>query len=574
MEDNQTNNKKLSLLFLFIFILSLSGLTYAGFIYDGISLDNVITTGNISMSFIEPSNAYILDNAMPMNDDVAIATGHGFEFQIISNATTNTNDLEGIEIPYEINIEIVDVDTNYVAIPNDKVKVYLVDQGSGEVVLEPTLISNLEGSSLREGSKVLFNSINLHNQGRGETVKNYKLLAWIDKNYEIVDSDTSKYQYKFRININYGVSAGGSSPDGPVDVIDNEDPVLTLTAKDFTININATDNVGVVAYAISNNLTDTPQWVDISSTLNFVKSTQVDNYGNYYVYVKDAKGNTVNSMVKVKSPIPTDNYENGMLGYAVLGNNKENVTTGDVGLLKSIDTNYPSEAEHYPTYYFKGVVINNYVKFGKVGNDDLLWRIVRLNEDGTIRIVLQTPLNRQKFNDNFNAAKYMYFRESSTTGIMGTLNNWYDAEFIADKTKVATSSFCEQAKVVFDSNWAFEGSDTMISKNDYTSNFKCNATGLISDQNIGLLSIDEVMMSGILLKSGTNSSYLYTNDSFWTMSPAGFKDRARVWVIGTSGIAKNTGVSSTGYASRPVINLKANVEVISGNGEEGSPYQI
>ena len=79
-----------------------------------------------------------------------------------------------------------------------------------------------------------------------------------------------------------------------------------------------------------------------------------------------------------------------------------NNTTDASGLYKSTDTNTGK-----PTYYFRGNVTNNYVKFA-----GQTWRIVRVNEDGTIRIVMQDGINSNAniaFNSSRNNYTYMYY---------------------------------------------------------------------------------------------------------------------------------------------------------------------
>ena len=63
------------------------------------------------------------------------------------------------------------------------------------------------------------------------------------------------------------------------------------------------------------------------------------------------------------------------------------------GLYKSTATNTGK-----PTYYFRGNVENNYVSFA-----GFTWRIVRITEDGTIRIIMQDGINSNAniaFNSN------------------------------------------------------------------------------------------------------------------------------------------------------------------------------
>ena len=81
--------------------------------------------------------------------------------------------------------------------------------------------------------------------------------------------------------------------------------------------------------------------------------------------------------------------------------------------------------------------------------------------------------------------------------------------------------------------------------------------------------------------ANTNKSYyLYktasngvNNYQWWTMSPAGFDtNRASAWRVGTSG---DPSLDFVDYAFRlrPVINLKADVQV-TGSGTVGSPYLV
>ena len=70
MEENKKGKKKLIVTIVFIVALTalVVGITYAIIIYTGNSSDNSISTGRISMSYTEPTNALIIENALPMSD--------------------------------------------------------------------------------------------------------------------------------------------------------------------------------------------------------------------------------------------------------------------------------------------------------------------------------------------------------------------------------------------------------------------------------------------------------------------------------------------------------------------------
>ena len=74
--------------------------------------------------------------------------------------------------------------------------------------------------------------------------------------------------------------------------------------------------------------------------------------------------------------------KDGILGESVTG------TACESGC-KITDQNgvYETEDDDGKSYIFRGTVSNNWVKFGKKGNDDIWWRIIRINGDGTIRLI-------------------------------------------------------------------------------------------------------------------------------------------------------------------------------------------
>ena len=79
--------------------------------------------------------------------------------------------------------------------------------------------------------------------------------------------------------------------------------------------------------------------------------------------------------------------------YTILAKNTVNETTPNFastattneGLFKA-DDDY-TETTGMKSYYFRGAVDNNWVKFGKEGDKDIYWRIIRINGDGSIRMI-------------------------------------------------------------------------------------------------------------------------------------------------------------------------------------------
>ena len=270
-----------------------------------------------------------------------------------------------------------------------------------------------------------------------------------------------------------------------------------------------------------------------------------------------------------------------VLSKAILEDNKlitatptlttsSNNTNDASGLYSSTATNTGE-----PTYYFRGNVTNNYVKFA-----GFTWRIVRINEDGTVRLIMQDGINNNtnyQFNSNYNNYTYMYYTNSNAKT---TLENWYQTNIgsKADLAKNVASGnyYCEQAKQKRADSYT-SGSATMTTYNKYTPDFKCESDGNgkgIVNASVGLLNYDEVAYAGGYPYSNNNSYYLYNSAiDWWTMSPASFSGSySCVWYISTSGSNYDHHIYDT-YHLRAVLNLTANTQII-GNGTSSNPYKL
>ena len=220
------------------------------------------------------------------------------------------------------------------------------------------------------------------------------------------------------------------------------------------------------------------------------------------------------------------------------------------------------------TYYFRGNPTNNYIKFA-----DKDFRILRVNEDGSIRIILTTSIGRNKFNSEFKAYYNMYYTNSE---IKTAVENWYKTN-ITDKgfdgKVVSGNYFCEQAKVVYSTDFT-AGSATVATKDNYTPSFDCttdgNGKGIVSGK-VGLITMDEVLFAGGVIATGSNI-YLGNGSSYWMMSLAGFYTSANAWLVHAVGSINTSNVNTT-FGVRPVLNLSADT-LASGSGTSSDPYVV
>ncbi len=248
--------------------------------------------------------------------------------------------------------------------------------------------------------------------------------------------------------------------------------------------------------------------------------------------------------------------------------NSSNNTRDASGLYKSTATNNGKE-----TYYFRGNVTNNDVKFA-----GLDWKIIRINEDGTVRLILNGRLGTggYVFNSVYDTYDKMYY--SNGSNVKTQVDSWYTTN-ITDKgydSYVSTGIFCEQAKVKYSTSYT-SGAATMAVYTAYTPDFKCTTDGNgkgVLNSKVGLITYDEVLHAGGYFNK-SNSSYYLHNGSYgiWTMSPVGlYSNFAYVWFVSTDGTVHRDFVPDN-FSLRPVINLTTSVTA-TGTGTSTDPYVI
>ena len=261
-------------------------------------------------------------------------------------------------------------------------------------------------------------------------------------------------------------------------------------------------------------------------------------------------------------------------------------TTNENGLFKKTVTNGYG-GQDGDTYYFRGNVTNNVVEFA-----DYTWRVVRINEDGTIRLILDdkiiTGINGYEiyrfYHDNNAGYNYMYYSNTDSIGdgdypdIKYTVDKWYK-DNITDKgygDRVASGNyFCEAANVVENDGFrTAEGTTHMTIRPNYTPTLSCiedaNGHKFVSGP-VGLITYDEAAYAGAVSYITGNTYYLNRNinnepfsneitDTWWTMTPGGINTNDNnivyAWAI------NSTYDLTEFYADyrlhvRPVINIKA-----------------
>lgn len=216
-------------------------------------------------------------------------------------------------------------------------------------------------------------------------------------------------------------------------------------------------------------------------------------------------------------------------------------------------------------YYFRGNVENNYVSLA-----GLLWRIVKINEDGTVKIVLNDATeNMEKINENGSGTSFDFY----TSHINNYLEEWYNVHLKDFDSLISSTKYCYDDSIVsdeFDKIWYLSNIRLL---EDYHPINICSGTTI--SKKIALLTADEVMFAGV--NKNENKAYYLYNESiqraWWTMTPSKMENNTvSFYVVGEDGSLKNDN-ETTSLFSRPAITLIKKVKVI-GEGTKDNPYTV
>ena len=299
------------------------------------------------------------------------------------------------------------------------------------------------------------------------------------------------------------------------------------------------------------------------------------------------------------------------------------VTTASEKGLYAADDDYTATTG-MKSYYFRGAVDNNWVKFGKDSTGkDIYWRIIRINGDGSIRMIYTgttaptsstatvmtgdgTQISTSKLNGSYNNpiyVGYMYTLDeqhgnSTTSTIKTTIDNWYKMTTLKDNDLVADRLFCNDRSATKSTSSTPGEIGGMSTRSDYyygthirlitnktplltcpteSDKFTVNARNgngaLIYP--VGFITADEVAMAGGVYGQENKTFYLYSNQNYWSMSPRyyyGYDAGANEFYINSAGNLKDSRVDNS-YGVRPVVSLSSKVK-LSGSGTYNDVYTV
>ena len=640
-----------------ILILVLAmGLSYGYYLLNRVQENNnIVGSKCFNLEFTNEKNAINLDNMYPISDE------EGRKLTPYSFTITNTCDMLA---GYTVNMEMLEgttLNSKYldVMVNNEQIKLLTNYESTNTVITGST-----ESRILAKGTLAYNDSVD------------YTVRFWMDKDVE--DMESMNKLFKSKIVISATPSSWNPKDAGyntlhdailaneyqttPADAISKieakGEPNLSQTApiikwiektgETSTRRVSKPTADAISSVAQLKDLNADEQYMYVCTTKTFNSETArysldgcslkdpttLDYSGNtkYYYFEEYMAYNQTNSKLYVVRN--TDNINvylitgatkttstqtiNGITYATYVYNLSCTTLTGtELETDKSDKGIYQGTDDYGTTYYYRGNVKNNIVKFA-----GFYWQIVRINGDGSIRLIyngteknatgVKQSINNQtyQFNSLYNDPTYvgyMYGDKDGTTfaevhnntnnsTIKTAVDNWYKTN-IADKGYGSYVSnavgFCGDRTLhsgdgISTSTYSFFGAYGRYEKN--VAQFTCPEPSrdlyTTTDSSIGnkaltypvgLITYDELVFAGMDRRHINKLSWAYSTQHYWTMSPYAFDapwSHAQEWRLDSAGFLLPWALVADSLDARPVINLKSDTLITGGIGTSSDPFVV
>ncbi len=427
-----------------------------------------------------------------------------------------------------------------------------------------------------------------------------QIRSWMDEKTTETEGENKSFTFKITIEAVAGIGEG-------------EFPAKDMILASQTVTPEAEMSHGYDYYQVTKSNQDVSIVLDDSNTM-----CVTDDFSNFNGALSsmcyDGSFDENNCTCEITDPSSYTGYytfgnNSDYLGsgtvYKIVEANSTTITKADIISLEGYDVPtgiVEATDDDGTSYVYRGEIKNNYIKFA-----DKLWRIVRINGDGSIRLILNdkdTGLSNMGFNSTYNNPKfvgYTYDNKQSCTSdnpcisdyngsgwtnsanmgtnstIKGKLEDWYNTNLKAYDNKIALTKYCNDTTTGHTaSSYTYYGAYDRLESNE--ASLHCPDTekdyGGLYKLKIGLLSADEMVIAGLpWLSETTSSHYLYHNYWWWSMSPYYSYSSYADEFGGSYGNVYYNYVNSTNGVL-PVINLNADTLITSGDGSQNNPFIV
>ena len=438
-------------------------------------------------------------------------------------------------------------------------------------------------------------------KGKPDLSQTAPVIKWVEKTGESTTQEVVK------------PSANTIKIDDQMSNLNNEDIKMVLfTTKTFD------DSTG--KYSLSNPVTVDPTEVDFNGDTKyyFIYESMSYNQANKKMFVSRNFENITIYQITGATKTNGTTIWNGVSYDSITYNlNAITLTETELETDKSDKGIYQGTDDYGTTYYYRGNVKNNNVYFA-----GFYWQIVRVNGDGSIRLIyngtekgaigLKQSINtiNYQFNNLHNSPAYVGYmygdingktfdevhNNTNSSSIKITIESWYKTNIIDKGYSVYVSDsngFCgdrtlykgDGVSLLSDSYFGaygrYQNNNAQficpnIERDLYTTPDSAIGNKALT-YPIGLITYDELVFAGMNKNHINKLSYIYSSGLFWTMTPSIFdiaNNMAREWDADSSGYLHEWHFVSYNFNTRPVINLKSDVKISGGIGTVNEPYII
>ena len=647
--------KKVNMIVLVVsVILMLIGLSYGYFfIRKNQENNNVAGSECFKLEFSNESEAINLSNMYPISDE------EGKKQVPYSFTITNTCDMLA---GYTVNMEMLEgttLNSKYldVLVNNEEIKLLSTYEATDTVIANST-----ESRILTKGTLAYNDSVD------------YTVRFWMDKDVEDVDSMNKYFASKIVVvaipSTWDSISAGyntlhdailaneyQSTPEDAIKRIEakelpdlsNTAPIIKWaekTGESTTQQVIKPAESVIKSDAQTSDLTDNDTKLKLYTTRTFnsntgrysmggavfVDPTTIDfngatkyYYQNEYIQynmdngklrtISDNGSNTIYLVTGVTKTSSTGNWNGVKYDAVAYKLSLTQLTETELETDKSDKGLYQAADDYGTTYYYRGNVKNNIVQFA-----GFYWQIVRINGDGSIRLMYDgtvknatggdQTIGNSQFNSKYNNPAYvgyMYGNPDGTTFdkvhnntnnsiIKTAVDNWYKTNivdkgfssnvsnvvgFCGDRTLRSGDGVSTTQNSYFSSYKRLENNTPQFTCPEPSRDLYTTAASSIGNKAltypVGLITYDELVYAGMDNRHTNKLSWAYSTQHYWTMSPSSFDATlgyAIEWFLNSAGsLTPWWGVGSH-LGVRPVINLKSDTLITGGIGTSSDPFVV
>ena len=619
--------------------------------------ENTVYTKCFDVSITSQKNSIALENAYPITDE------QGKKLTAFSFTITNTCD---IFASYTVNLESLKGTT----LNSNFLKVMLNNE-------ELKLLSSYETTDIVNTGSIESHIMAKGSLGSGDS-EDYTLRLWIDYDTTLEDLDNEIKTFKSKIVVKAQPSTWNPLKEGyttlhdailaneyqttpdiakakiaskqAVDVtntapiikwvektgstttvnstkpastaIRSDDQTSDLTEDDTKIALFTTKtfNSETARYSLSNPVYVDPTTIDFSGDIKyyFLEESVGYNQSNKKLYVNRSRGDiTIYQVTGATKTTGTTTWNNVTYDSITYQLSAVTLTETELETDKSDKGLYQGTDDYGTTYYYRGNVKNNNVYFA-----GYYWQIVRINGDGSIRLIYngstknatgvkQSINNRTyQFNSKYNAPAYVGYMygdpdadtfdevhaNTNSSSIKNNIDTWYKTN-IVDK---GYGNYISNAVGFCGDRTLYSENGINITQNSYfgtygryvqnTAQFTCpnieRDLYTTTDSSIGnkaltypvgLITYDELIFAGMDGNHINKLSWIYSVQNYWTMSPSNFSATNKLsieWGVSNNGYINHWWNVGDGVGVRTVINLKPDVKITGGTGTANDPFIV